>query len=173
MRKATRNVLFAVLAFVEFGCATSPEIVGARPPALHHKAWKGIHSSGAGILRCTVPELTATILDTVDNGMYWTHAVEIAGCGGTVIFVVTTTKMGAWAYTPDDDLRDKVKFMFGGSCPTATIEYIDPQTRGVTACDKKMIYVSSSSGWVVNSTVTLQPEAHDAGLTEQNSQAVE
>jgi hypothetical protein len=110
--------------------------------------WNTLHELAASELNCPIGQLTAKTLESKANLSPKKWSFELTGCGGTEI-VALVDAYDMWIYS-DMDLRKKLKFTFGDRCPTWAVEFIDSATRGVTACDEKLVYVITPSGWVAN-----------------------
>jgi hypothetical protein len=133
-------------------CATAPlKAIRTPPPeGTDGEGWNKMHLRAAADLSCPIESLsTKTLSDqSLEDGRR--QSFEISGCGTSEMFFMQKVKYGMWSFVSDQDLRQKTKFSLGDKCPGWTVEFIDHATRGVRACDEKLIYVLTSSGWVVN-----------------------
>lgn len=143
----------ALLLITSCGFPALPEINTPKPKGFPGDAWNKMHKMAASDMRCDIGTLQAKRIDLKDGPNLTTTSFEITGCDKTAIVVVEVSSSESWEIISDWDLRKKLAFSYGDTCPGWTVEYIDAGTRGVTACDQKLVYISSPSGWVAN-TIT-------------------
>lgn len=143
----------ALLVIAACGTSPLPEIKTPMPESFPGDAWNKMHLNAANDMQCPVGKLQTKQIESREEPAFTRTAFEVTGCDKTSIFVATVGGLGGWVLVSDWDMRKKVAFSHGDKCPDWTVEYIDAGTRGVTACDQKLVYVFSNSGWVAN-TVT-------------------
>ncbi|HSC86353.1 MAG TPA: hypothetical protein VLC09_03755 [Polyangiaceae bacterium] len=142
------------------GCLTAcggkalPAIKAPKPSEAPTDAWNQIHQKAAEDLACPIEQLQTRPLSSHDDASAWKASFEIQGCDNVEIYSLVSAKSGPWVIYSDKDLRSKLKFSFAESCPTWTVEFIDDATRGVTACEQKLVYVMTASGWVANTATS-------------------
>jgi hypothetical protein len=83
----------------------------------------------------------------VDWTVWW-----VEGCGDQPFLVSWTkkTEFGVWGFVEDSDVRRKAAFDL--DCPADQLEYtfIDPLTRGVSGCGRRVSYSKVRDGWFAN-----------------------
>ena len=152
-RTALRASLPCVLLLA--ACGTSPlaPIQAPKPFNVDTEGWNVMHEKASVDLACPIEKLHTRKLNETSATYGVIDSFEISGCGATEISCIRSLSSGlatAWSVYSDEDLRKKVRFSFGNRCPDLSVEFIDHGTRGVTACEQKIVYVMTSSGWIAN-----------------------